>query len=153
MLRSSSFDSAAPFYAVSPAKSAQHRQRALEVAGPRKYFGASRRLPPGSRMRICTFVVSSFGSLRTQALGLIKDIGRRTNLFVPPALAHETTWATMSTTSFFCSAISFQVRKRIAVFLREPLPDDFIPPPPHAVSACGDVNDVDHGDLNGTPST
>jgi len=53
------------------------------------------------------------------------------------------------------STISFQVRKGIAVFLREPLPDDFIPPPPHAVSACGDVNDVDHahGDLNGTPST
>ena len=87
-------------------------------------------------------------------LGLIKDIGRRTNLFVPPALAHETTWATMSITSFLRSAISFQViRKRIAVFLREALPDDFIPPPPHAASACGDVNDVAHGDLDSTPST
>ena len=65
----------------------------------------------------------------------------------------------MSITSFLRSAISFQVRKRIAVFLREPLPDDFIPPPPHAITACGDVtcddvNDADHGDLNaGTPST
>jgi hypothetical protein len=70
-------------------------------------------------MRICTFVVSSFafGSLGSQALGLIRDIGRRTNLFVPPALAHETTGATMSITSFLRSAISFQVRKRIAVFL------------------------------------
>ena len=101
--------------------------------------------------------MSSFGSLGTQALGLIKDIGRRTNLFAPPALAHETTWATMSITSFLRSAIPFQVRKRIriAVFLlREPLPDDdFIPPPPHAISACGNVNDVDHGNLNGTPST
>ena len=104
-------------------------------------------------MRICTFVVSSFGSLGSQALGLIKDIGRRTNLFVPPALAHETTWATMSITSFLRSAISFQDRKRIAVFLREPLPDDFIPPPPQAASACGDVDEVVHGDLNGTPST
>ena len=148
------FDPAAPTYADSSAKSsAQHRHRALEAAGPREYFGASRRPPPGSRMRICTFVVSSFGSLGTQALGLIKDIGRRTNLFVPPALAHETTWATMSITSFLRSAISFQVRKRIAIFLREPLPDDFIPPPPHAISAWGDVNDADHNNLNGTPST
>ena len=69
------FDPAAPTYADSSAKSsAQHRHRALEAAGPREYFGASRRPPPGSRMRICTFVVSSFGSLGTQALGLIKDI-------------------------------------------------------------------------------
>ena len=111
------FDPAAPSYADSSAKSAQHRHRALEAAGPREYFGASRRPPPGSRMRICTFVVSSFGSLGTQALGLIKDIGRRTNLFVPPGLAHETSWATMSITSFLRSAITFQVRKRVAVFL------------------------------------
>ena len=103
-------------------------------------------------MSICTFVVSSFGSLGTQALGLIKDIGRRTNLFVPPALSHETTWATMSITLFLRSAISFRVRKRIATFLREPLLDDFIPPSPHAVSACGKVSDVDYGDQNGTPS-
>ena len=81
------FDPAAPSYADSSAKSAQHRHRALEAAGPREYFGASRRPPPGSRMRMCTFVVSSFGSLGSQALGLIKDIGRRTNLFVPSALA------------------------------------------------------------------
>ena len=142
------FDPAAPSYADSSAKSAQHRHRALEAAGPREYFGASRRPPPGSRMRICTFVVSSFGSLGTQALGLIKDIGRRTNLFVPPALAHETSWATMSITSFLRSAITFQVRKRIAVFLRDHLPDDFIPPPPHAITACEDVNDVDHADAS-----
>ena len=107
-----------------------------------------------ARMRFRTFVVSSFGSLGTQALGPIKDIGRRTNLFVPPALAHETSWATMSITSFLRSAsITFKVRKRVAVFLRDHLPHDFIPPPPHAITACGDVNDVDHGDLNGTPST
>ena len=53
------FDPAATSYADSSAKSAQHRHRALEAAGPREYFGASRRPPPGSRMRICTFVVSS----------------------------------------------------------------------------------------------
>ena len=104
-------------------------------------------------MRICTFVASSFDSLGTQALSLIRDIGRRTNLFVPHALAHETTWATMSITSFLRLAISFQVRKRIAVFLRESFPDDFTPPPHHAISACGDVNDADHGNLNGTQST
>ena len=101
---------------------------------------------------LCTYI-SSFGSLGSQALGLIRDIGRRTNLFVPPALAHETSWATMSITSFLRSAISFQVRKRIAVFLREPLPDDFIPPLPQAASASGDVDDVAHGELISTPST
>ena len=73
------FDPAAPSFADSSAKSAQHRHRALEAAGPREYFGASRRPPLGSRMRICTFVVSSFGSLGTQALGLIKDIGIRSS--------------------------------------------------------------------------
>ena len=37
------------------------------------------------------------------------------------------------------------------------LPDDFIIIPPlliaYAITAAGDVNDVDYGDLNGTPST
>ena len=28
----------------------------------------------------------------------MKDIGRRTNLFVPPSLSHETSWATSSIT-------------------------------------------------------
>ena len=28
------------------------------------------------------------------------------------------------------SALTFQVRKRVAVILREHLPDDFLPPPP-----------------------
>ena len=54
-----------------------------------------------------TFVVPSFGSLGTQALSLIKDIGRRTYLFVPPALAHETSWATMSITSFLRSTTPY----------------------------------------------
>ena len=49
--------------------------------------------------------------------------------------------------------MTFQVRKRFAVFLRDHLPDDFIPPPPLAIMVCGDVNVVDHADLNGTPST
>ena len=96
--------------------------------------------------------MSSFDSLETQALGLIEDIGRRTNLFLPPALAHESSWATMAITSILRSAITFQVRKRIAVLLRDHLPDDFIPPLPHAITGAGDLNDVDHGDLDGTPS-
>ena len=55
--------------------------------------------PPGARMRVVTFVVSTFGSLGAQAQALIKDIGRRTNLFVPFLLAHETSWATSSITT------------------------------------------------------
>ena len=59
----------------------------------------------------------------------------------------------MTINLFLLSAIAFQVRKRIAVLLRDHLPDDFIPPPPHAITAsAGGVNAVDHGDLNGTPS-
>ena len=57
------FDPAAPSYVDSSATSAQHCHRALEAAGPRDYFGLRRRPPPGTRMRICTLVVSSFGSL------------------------------------------------------------------------------------------
>ena len=48
---------------------------------------------------------------------------------MPPSLALETSWATMSITSFIRSALTFQVRKRVAVILREHLPDDFLPPP------------------------
>ena len=68
-------------------KSALHRHRALETAVSRDYFGPSRRPPPGARMRVVTFVVSTFGSFGAQAQALIKDIGRRTNLLVPPTLA------------------------------------------------------------------
>ena len=93
-----------------------------------------------------TFVVPSFGSLGTQALSLIKDIGRRTYLFVPPALAHETSWATMSITSFLRSAITFQVCKRKLQFYYGSISLMIsFPPPPHAITTGGDVhvNDVD----------
>ena len=93
------------------------------------------------------------GSGSGEEVQALTDDCRRTNLFVPPALAHESTWATMSITTFLRSAISFQVRKRIAVFLREPLPDDFIPPLPQAALASGDVDDVAHDELISTPST
>jgi len=63
-------------------------------------------------MRVVTFVVSTFGSLGAQAQALIKDIAKRTNLFVPPS--HETSWATSSITTFLRSALTFQVRKRVA---------------------------------------
>ena len=35
----------------------------------------------------------------------------------------------MSITSFIRLALTFQVRKRVAVIFREHLPDDFLPPP------------------------
>jgi hypothetical protein len=82
-------------------------------------------------MRVVTFVISTFGSFGAQAQALIKNIGRRTNLFVPPSLSHETSssWATSSITTSLRSALTFQVRKRVAVILRERLPNDFLPPP------------------------
>ena len=82
-------DPAAASYIDITSKSALHRHRALETAGPRDYFEPSRRPPPGARMRVVTFAVSTFGSIGAQAQALIKDIGRRTNFFVPPTIAHE----------------------------------------------------------------
>ena len=112
-------DPAAASYVNMTSRSALHQHRALEIAGPRDYFGPSRRPPPGARMRVATFVISTFGScFGAQAQALIKDIGRRTNLFVPPSLSHETSWATSSITTFLRSALTFQVRKRVAVILR-----------------------------------
>ena len=81
-------------------------------------------------MRVVTFVISTVGSLGAQAQALIKDIGRRTYLFVLFSLAHETSWATSSITTLLRSALTFQVCKRVAVILCEHLPDDFLPPPP-----------------------
>ena len=54
-------------YVNMTSKSPLHRHRTLEVAGPRDYFGPSRRPHPGARMRVVTFVVSTFGSLGAQA--------------------------------------------------------------------------------------
>ena len=126
-----------PTYIDMTSKSALHRHRALETAGSGNYFGPSRSPPPGARIRVLvTFVISTFGSFGAQARALIQDTGRRTNLFVPPTLAHEASWATISITSFIRSALTFQVRKRVAgsssLLLRErtfQLPGDFLPPP------------------------
>ena len=114
----------------------------LETAGPRDYFGPSRRPPPGARMRVVTFVISTFGSFGAQAQALIKDIGRRTNLFVPPSLAHETSWATISFTTFIRSALTFQVRKPVAAILHEHLPDDFLLPPVQTPSTASDQGNL-----------
>ena len=81
-------------------------------------------------LEFTTYLCSFHLWLGAQAQALIKDIGKRTNLFVPPSLSHETSWATSSITTFLRSALTFQVRKRVAVILREHLPDDFLPPPP-----------------------
>ena len=48
-------------------------------------------------------------------------------------------------------AITFQVRKRVAVILREHLPDDFLPPPP--VQASLHLSESDQGNLVGNLSS
>ena len=138
-------DPAAASYVNMTSKSPLHRHRALEIAGPRDYFGPSRRPPPGARMRVVTFVVSTFGSLGAQAQALIKDIAKRTSPFVPPSLSHESSWATLTTTAFLRSALTFQVRKRVAAMLRDHLPDDFLPPP----SVQTPLTESDQGDFVG----
>jgi len=75
----------------------------------RKTLKASICLGPLLHNRFLTFVVSTFGSLGAQAQDLIKEIGRRTNLFVPFSLTHETSWATSSITTFLRSALTFHV--------------------------------------------
>ena len=45
-------DPAAASYVNMTSRSALHQHRALEIAGPRDYFGPSRRPPPGARMRV-----------------------------------------------------------------------------------------------------
>jgi len=85
--------------------------------------------PPWCSHEVITFVISTFGSLGAQAQALITDIAKRTNHFVPPSLSHESSWATSSITSFLRSALTFQVRKRVAAMLRDHLPNDFLPPP------------------------
>ena len=95
-------------------------------------LAGSRRPPPGARMRVVTFVISTFGSLGAQAQALIEDIRHRQphQSLCASSLAHETSWATLSITTFIKSALTFQVRKRGAVILREHLlADDFLPPP------------------------
>ena len=94
-------------------------------------------------MRVVTFVVSrTFGSLGAQAQTLmIEDIGRRTHLFLcllSLLNAHEASWATMPIISFIRSALTLQVLKRVAVILREHLPDDFLPPPPQTPLTASD---------------
>ena len=140
-------DPAAASYVNMTSRSSLHRHRALEVAGPRDYFGPSRRPPPGARMRVITFVISTFGSLGAQAQALIKDIAKRTNHFVPPSLSHESSWATSSITSFLRSALTFQVRKRVAAMLRDHLPNDFLPPP----SVQTHLIESDQGNFVGNP--
>ena len=132
-----------PTYIDMTSKSALHRHRALETAGSGNYFGPSRSPPPGARIRVLvTFVISTFGSFGAQARALIQDTGRRTNLFVPPTLAHEASWATISITSFIRSALTFQVRKRVADILREHLADDFLPPPTQAPLTASDQGNL-----------
>ena len=57
-------DPAASSYNDMTSESALRRHRALETAGPREYFGPSRRPPPGTRMRLVTFVISFIFVLR-----------------------------------------------------------------------------------------
>ena len=49
--------------------------------------------------------------------------------------------------TFLRSALTFQVRKRVAVILREHLPDDFLPPPPIQTSLP--LSESDQGNLVG----
>jgi|TARA_B100000524_G_scaffold208266_1_gene108928 hypothetical protein len=87
-------------------------------------------------MRVVTFVVSVFCSFGAQAQSFIKDIGRVQNLFVPPSIAPESSWATLTVISFMRMAVTMQVCTRVAALLREHLLDNFSPPA-HTLSVAG----------------
>lgn len=75
--------------------------------------------PPGVRMRVVTFVVSTFGSLGREANSFLKQVSRNRDHFLPPSLLSESSWATPNCSSFLRSAITMEVRKRVAALLRE----------------------------------
>ena len=95
------------------------RHRELERTGPLDYFGPGRSPPPGSRMRVVAFVVSSFGSLGRQADSFLKQVSHGRGLFIPPSLVSESSWATPNFSSFLRSAVTMEARRRIAALLRE----------------------------------
>ena len=113
-------DPAAPTYRTRSGDCALFRHSQLERDGPKDYFGQSRTPPPGNRMRVVTFVVSTFGSLGREANNFLKQVSRSRDHFLPPPLLPESSWATPNCSSFLRSAITMEVRKRVAALLREP---------------------------------
>ena len=73
-------------------------------------------------------------------------------MFVPPALAHESSWTPMTITPLLGSALTCQVRELvvriIAVLLRDHLPNDSPPLSPHALMLANDNrgDQEDHDD-------
>ena len=112
-------DPAAPTYRTRSGNCALFRHSQLERCGPKDYFGVSGSPPPGVRMRVVTFVVSTFGSLGREANSFLKQVSRNRDHFLPPSLLSESSWATPNCSSFLRSAITMEVRKRVAALLRE----------------------------------
>ena len=105
------------------------------------YFGtpSSPPAPPGLRLRLVTFVVTTFGSLGTDAQALLELVSRHTGSSLPLSLSSEFSWSASSFVSFARQAVTFALRRSLAGSMRGftrseaaacPLPPAAPPPPP-----------------------
>ena len=69
-------------------------------------------LPP--QFRLTVFAVSTFGSLGSEALTFLTDVGRRFGRALPPSLLPQATWAAPALVPFARMAVSFAVRRGLA---------------------------------------
>ena len=93
----------------------------LSFPGTYSYFGPSRRPPPGLRMRVVTFCVSTFGAFGAEAQALLRAVSRRVGGTVPPALADQSSWAAPRAAPFARQIVSLALRRSLASALRDPL--------------------------------
>lgn len=74
--------------------------------------------PPHSRMRLVTFVVSTFGSIGVEAQRLLGAVALASGSSVPACLYDETSWASAAFVSFARQAITLSARRELARGLR-----------------------------------
>jgi hypothetical protein len=118
--------------------------------GPVDYFGPSGTPPPSSRMRVVTFVVSTFGSISSEGQRLLDAVSRSCGSSVPSSLQDETTWASSQLTSFLRQTVTLAVRRELARALRDSFSQEeaarcFAPAVPAADPMRAPTFDVDPG--------
>ena len=93
-------------------------------------------LPAG--MRLVVFVVSTGGSLGTEAQALLAEVGKRVGKALPAALLPASSWAACRFAPFARQAVGFAVRQGLAASCRrhwrrvpaQPPPPPLLPSPP-----------------------
>jgi hypothetical protein len=101
------------------------------------YWGVSRTPPSRSRMRLVTFVVSTFAALGPDAQALLAAVDRYCGSTLPASLRDEATWAAPCLTVFARQAVTLELRRSLASALRDSFSDSeragcFVPAAPPA---------------------